>query len=809
MIQFSDLAGITGGKLLQLASNRPVVHLLTDSRRAIPEEGSIFFAIRGERHDGHDYIRGLYEKGVRQFVAERAFHLSNYPSANFLLVNSSVRALQLLAAHHRKQFSLPVVGITGSNGKTIVKEWLYQLLSPEYAVVKNPGSYNSQIGVPLSVWQIRPYHQLGIFEAGISKCHEMQALENIIRPDFGIFTNIGSAHDAGFKSREEKIQEKLALFTHVKKLIYCIDHEDIHRAVMAQNIPACTWGRSAGANLRLIQENDKYFVDFDGNRMPVAFAFADAAGIENAMHCATLMWLLNYEPETIAARIRQLRQIPMRLEVKEGINGCLLVDDAYNNDLAGLQMSLDFLQYQRQHSRRTVILSDLEQTAQSEEAWVKEVADKVTGAGVSRFIGIGPVLSRWPQYFTIPHLFFPTTEDFLTGFNAADFKNETILIKGARAFRFERISAQLQRRVHGTVLEINAAALVANLNFFRSQLRPGTRIMAMVKAFAYGNHSVQVANLLQYHRVDYLGVAYADEGAELRQHNITLPVMVMNPAEESFETLVQHKLEPEVYSMLLLQKLTAFLGGRPMGIHIKLDTGMHRLGFNEDDMPQLASVLKNHPNLQVKSVFSHLSASDNPDQDAFTHQQADRFMRMASALNEVCHTKPLLHLVNTSGILRFPQYHFNMVRLGIGLYGIDPTGTNKLQPVATLKTTVSQVRRVKAGEPVGYSGRGISARDRTIATLAIGYADGFSRAFGNGVGRVLIHDERVPVVGNVCMDMTMVDVTGLDVKEGDEAVIFGEGLPIEEVAASMNTIPYEILTHTSARVKRVLVAEGL
>jgi alanine racemase len=806
---FSELPAITGGKLLQLAADLPVTDLLTDSRKSKNNKGVVFFAIRGERHNGHDFISSLYEQGVRQFIVEVAFDPTNYPEANLLQVASSVTALQQIATAHRKQYHIPIVGITGSNGKTIVKEWLYQMLSPEYAIVKNPGSYNSQIGVPLSVWEIRPWHQLGIFEAGISQPGEMEKLRPIIEPDYGIFTNIGSAHDAGFKDRREKIHEKLLLFSQVKKLIYCADHAQIRKAVQEHQIPGFSWGTTDDADVKLLTSGTEKFIELNGRRTKISFSFDDAAGIENAMHGVALMLAMNYPLQVAAERVGRLRAVPMRLEVKEGINSCLLIDDAYNNDLAGLQMSLDFLQHQPQHNQRTVILSDMEQSGVDDEPLTKEIALKIHQAGVSKFIGIGPALSRFSHFFTMQAKFYRSTEEFLQRTDAGDFRNEVILIKGARTFRFERISARLQRKVHGTVLEINASALVHNLNFFRSHLKNGTRIMAMVKAFAYGNHSVQVANLLQFHRVDYLGVAYADEGAELRHHHITIPVMVMNPAEESFDLLLSHKLEPEVYSVDLLEKLIRFLDGRELAVHIKLDTGMHRLGFSENDMPWLVKLLRANPNLRIKTVFSHLSGSDEPALDKQTHRQAGKFIRMANAILEVCAERPWLHLVNTSGILRFPQYHFDMVRLGIGLYGVDPTAVHALQPVATLKTTVSQVRTVKAGEPVGYSGKGSAAHDRTIATLAIGYADGFARAFGNGTGVVLINGKRAPVVGNVCMDMTMVDVTGIEAKEGDTAVIFGPDLPIEEVAARINTIPYEILTNTSARVKRVMVAEGI
>jgi alanine racemase len=808
-MQFHELPHITGGTWLQRGADGPVEQLLTDSRKAIIRPGTVFFAIRGSRHNGHDYLPDLYKRGVRQFVVEVSVNTQNYPEAGILQVDSAIAALQRIAAHHRKQFDIPVVGITGSNGKTIVKEWLAQLLMPDRAVVKNPGSYNSQIGVPLSVWEMRPHHQIGIFEAGISQPGEMERLEQIIQPTLGIFTCIGPAHDAFFTDREQKITEKLILFKNVQLLVYCTDHENIHRAVRAAGIPVFAWGMQNPAPVQLISVNPLR-VRFQNQELEITFSFTDQASIENAMHCLTLMLALNYPPAVVAERMTKLRQVPMRFEVKEGIHNTILVDDTYNNDLAGLQMSLDFLRHQHAYQKHTVILSDIEQSGLPDKDWVKAVAEKLAGAGIDRFIGIGPVLSRFRSEFAfVPSRFYDSTEEFLHQLHANDFGSEVVLIKGSRASRFERITAALQRRIHGTVLEINAHALVNNLNFFRSRLQPSTKMMVMVKAFAYGSHSVHVANLLQYHRVDYLGVAYADEGAELRQHHINIPIMVMNPSEDSFDLLLAHRLEPEIYSLGMLNKIIAFLDGRTMQIHIKLNTGMHRLGFDREDLNELKEVLRKNPNLQVVSIFSHLSASDRPDRDEQTHRQANRFLQMANDLAAVCGQRPLYHLVNTAGTLRFPEYHFDMVRLGIGLYGIDVLAQYPLQPVATLRTTVSQVRHVPAGETVGYSGMGAAPTDRMIATLAIGYADGFSRRFSNGVGMVLIHGKRVPVVGNVCMDMTMVDVTGLDVREGDTALIFGPDLPIEEVAERIDTIPYEILSQMSSRVKRVMIAESM
>ncbi|QOI96818.1 MAG: bifunctional UDP-N-acetylmuramoyl-tripeptide:D-alanyl-D-alanine ligase/alanine racemase [Flammeovirgaceae bacterium] len=809
-MKFSDLPLITGGTLVSLHRDQALTTLITDSRKAVVAEGSVFFAVSGERHDGHAFVRSVYEAGIRQFVVEHNFDWKNYPSANVLRVTSAVRALQQIAAHHRQQFSLPVIGITGSNGKTIVKEWLYQLLAPDYTIVKNPGSYNSQIGVPLSVWQIEPHHQLGIFEAGISKPGEMEHLEAIIKPTYGIFTTIGSAHDEFFENRQQKINEKLKLFRHVKKLIYSTDYAELHQQIKQDNIPAFSWGTSAEADIPVRKEAGGLSVLWKARWHTIQLPFTDEAGIENAMHGVALLLLLGYELKQIQKRLLLLRSVPMRLEVKEGINNCLIINDAYNNDLAGLQISLDFLAHQRQRSKRTVILSDILQSGLNEEKLAQTIAGKVAASGVQRLIGIGSGLSAHQKYFTIPSVFYSSTEEFISRFSTIPFSDEVVLVKGSRPFQFEKIAALLQRKVHGTVLEIDLGAVVHNLNFFKSKLKAETKLMVMVKALAYGSGSVQLAGLLQYHRVHYLGVAYADEGADLRQNNIVIPIMVMNPSPESFESLMNHKLEPSIYGLPVLKELIRFLNGRPMTIHIKLNTGMHRLGFDEDNLPELLAILAKHDNLNIASVFSHLSGADDEQFDSFTALQAGRFQAMSTKLEQVIKQKPLLHLVNTAGILRFPQYHFDMVRLGIGLYGVEPVAAeSNLKQAVTLKTTISQIRNIKAGESVGYSRKGISDKERTIATIAIGYADGYSRAFGNGKGIVLVNGKRAPVVGNVCMDMTMIDVTGINAREGDNVIIFGNGLPVTEVAERIGTIPYEILTSTSDRVRRVFVAEGI
>jgi alanine racemase len=811
MIHFSQLETITGGTLISVHEVLPITNLVIDSRKAIVNEGTLFFGIIGERNDGHDHLHELYQKGIRQFVVEKEFPKALLSGANVLLVKSSIQALQAITTFHRKQFTIPIIGITGSNGKTIIKEWLYQLLSKEYNIAKNPGSYNSQVGVPLSVWQLQPYHQLGIFEAGISRTGEMQKLQKIINPSIGIFTNVGSAHDEGFANEEEKIREKLTLFKATKILIYCKDQRSVHDAIHAHGLPSLAWSFQQNAAIQIQNKDSHYEVVFDTKQYSFTLAFHDQASIENTFHCIALMLYLGYDQLQIQERITTLRSIPMRLELKEGINQTQVIDDTYNNDLGGLQISLDFLSSQHQKKNKKLILSDIHQSGLSAEELSKRIAEKVNKSNLNFFVGIGAVISKYKHYFTVPAEFYSDTHSFLQQYDSEKFHNEVILVKGARNFEFEKIVAQLQRKVHGTIMEIDLGAMVHNLNFFKSRLKPRTKIMAMVKAFAYGSGSNEVASLLQYHNADYLGVAYADEGVELRKHNITLPIMVMNPSEESFPTIVAYSLEPEVFNFKILQSFLNFLNGRSCKIHIKLDTGMHRLGFDGNDIEALIAILVAHPNVQVASIFSHLAGADERAHDDFSNQQGQRFMAEAEQISNAIGYRPLYHILNSPGILRLPHLQLDMVRLGIGLYGVDPTSENfyQLKPVASLKTIISQIKHINIGESIGYGRSGKADMPMTTATIAIGYADGFNRAFSRGVGEVLINNKRAKVIGNVCMDMTMVDITGIQATEGDEVIIFGKDLPIQEVAAKINTISYEILTNTSERVKRIFVAESI
>jgi alanine racemase len=812
MITFQQVEGITKGKVLSSFKDKIITELTIDSRKASVSEGSLFFAIRGARNDGHDHIQELYNRGVRQFVVERNITFTHFNDVNVLQVKSSVEALQLIAASHRKQFSIPVIGITGSNGKTIIKEWVYQLLSKDYNCIKNPGSYNSQVGVPLSVWQMQPYHQLGIFEAGISREGEMENLQRIINPTLGIFTNIGSAHDEGFQNEKNKIQEKLTLFKNVEKLIYCVDHVAIHNQIAQTNIPTLSWGFTGEPSIKIELLHDSvYSLKYKEHQFELTLAFRDSASIENTFHCVALLIHLNFNQQQIQERINFLQAIPMRLELKEGINQCYLIDDTYNNDLGGLQISLDFLTNQKHKKNKRLILSDIQQSGLAEEELVKKIALLVNSNNLQHFIGIGSSLVKYKHFIEVSGEYFNSTDEFLQNFNIEKLQEEIILIKGARAFQFEKIVAQLQRKVHGTVVEIDLDAMVHNLNYFKSRLAHKTKVMAMVKAFAYGSGSSEVASLLQYHNIDYLGVAYADEGIELRKNNIALPIMVMNPSEESFASIQLYDLEPEIYSFKILDSLLKSLNNKPCKIHIKVDTGMHRLGFEENDADKLIGILLANPQLRVASIFSHLAGADDAIHDDFSKHQAEHFKNFADALSMHLGYKPLYHVLNSSGILRLSQYQFDMVRLGIGLYGVDPTsnGFNELKPVATLKSIISQIKTISPGETIGYGRRGKADKSTTIATIAIGYADGYNRAFSRGVGEVLINGQRAKVIGNVCMDMTMIDITGIDAKEGDEVIIFGKGLPIQEVAAKINTIAYEILTNTSDRVKRVFVAESI
>ena len=812
MFTFSQIAQITGGTVLADNYEGSIETFLTDSRRVFNSRAAVFLAIDGERHDGHAFLQDVYDKGVRQFIIEKKIKFSTeaLQNANVLLVGHAIGALQRIAAAHRRQFEYPVIGITGSNGKTIVKEWLARMLGDEYKIIKSPGSYNSQLGVPLSVLQMTGSFDLAIFETGISKAGEMKNLQKIIAPDIGIYTNIGPAHAEGFESMEQKAMEKWQLFHGAERVVYCADHELIKKTKPA-DIQSFTWGRHAGADVWVLSEEKSAgavtmrLAHMD-RVMEIAIPFSGKAPVENAMHCVTTMISMGITADKIAGALAGLRDVGMRLQLKKGINNCYLINDSYNNDLGGLQVAIDFLKSQSGGSKH-IILSDIMQTG-LEEAGLYEKLNKIlTDNHIDVLTGIGEGFMKNRHIFSVKSTFYPSTERFLQEVSDDDFHNEAILVKGARPFGLEKITNFLSEKVHGTVLEVNLDALNHNLNFYRSKLKNDVKLMVMVKALAYGSGSAEVAHLLEYNRVDYLAVAYPDEGVELRKQGITLPVMVMNMEPESFENIVHYNLEPEVYSLWQLGRLADFVRHRrkKVKVHIKIDSGMHRLGFEGSHIGELIRQLKSNPLMEVASIYSHLAGADEEVHDAFTREQVARFLDMAGTIEKSLKIHALKHILNSAGIVRFAEYQLDMVRLGIGLYGFEANQLEQehLQPISTLKTVISQIKHIKKGETVGYGRKGVVSRDATIATIAIGYADGFSRAFSNGKISLLVNGRRAPVIGNVCMDMSMLDITGIEAHEGDEVIVFGHEPTIKELADAIGTIPYEILTNISSRVTRV------
>lgn len=800
-----------------IVSENTVSMLFTDSRRINNATEALFFALSGRRN-GHEFIAEAYASGVRNFVVKHGSEIK-MPGANFLIVDDVLVALQTLAAYHRNSFGLKVIGITGSNGKTIVKEWLYQLMAADYNVVRNPKSYNSQIGVPLSVWQITDRNDLGIFEAGISTIGEMEKLEAIIKPEIGILTHIGSAHDEGFESRDQKIREKLGLFKNSKLLIHNYDQLiDYTKDIKAERF---SWSQNfKQADLYVFSEtiiSRNYYLraKYKGREIECLVPFSDNASVENAITCWATMLAMDYSPVEADKRIERLAPVSMRLELKNGINDCSIIDDTYNSDIQSLEIALNFLNQQNQHQKKTLILSDIFQSGLEEDVLYKQIADLISAKKIDKFIGVGDALFNNQQYINVAaKYFYNDTADLLKDLGKLNLRNEDILIKGSRSFEFERVSRALVQKGHETVLEINLNTLLSNLNFYKSKLKPGVKIMAMVKAFSYGSGTFEVANMLQYNKVDYLAVAYIDEGIALRQGGITLPIMILNPEVSAFDKIDEYKLEPVIYSFGLFDDFIKYLQSAGLvnyPIHLKIDTGMHRLGFEDYEVETLCDLLEANRYVRIKSIFSHLVASEASQHDEFTLKQVLKFDKAYKQIEETLGYKPIKHISNTAGIIRWPTIQYDMVRLGIGLYGIDsavPASQNELQPIAGLKTSISQVKKILAGDTIGYSRNGSLVKDGKIATVRIGYADGYLRAFGNGVGKMMIKGVLVPTVGNISMDMCMLDVSTIpDVREGDEVIVFNQELRIEELATQIGTIPYEILTNVSQRVKRVYFYE--
>lgn len=797
-----------------------IAFILTDSRSLCFPEETLFFALQTNRNDGHKYIPELYQRGVRNFVVtdvptDRA---ETYPDANFLKVSNTLKALQRLAERHRDEFDIPVVGITGSNGKTMVKEWLYQLLSPEMFVTRSPRSYNSQIGVPLSVWLMDEHTQVGIFEAGISKPGEMAALRAIIRPTIAVLTKLGTAHQENFSSMEAKCREKLVLFHDARTVVYDADDAIVRRIVSETDIQGETiaWSRrdkNAAFYVSEVKKEDAMSVVsyiYKGVAGRYSLPFIDAASVSNSIICAVVALQLGLSRDALDRRMRLLEPVAMRLEVKEGQHGCTLINDSYNSDINSLDIALDFMNRRPDHKgrRHTLILSDIYQSGKASRELYKEVSDLALKRDVEKFIGIGPQLCAQAEEIQLPEkFFFHTVEQFIHSEVFRSLHNEVILLKGARKFGFDQVTELLVKKVHETILEVNLNNVVENLNHYRSFLKPTTKLVCMIKADAYGSGSVEIAKTLQDHRVDYLAVAVADEGVTLRRNGITANVMIMNPEMTAFKTMFDYDLEPEVYSFRLLEALIRAAekeGITDYPVHVKLDTGMHRLGFDPTaDMKRLIDRLKHQNAIIPRSVFSHFVGSDSDAFDDFSARQFALFDAGSKQLQAAFSHKILRHMDNSAGIEHFPERQMDMCRLGLGLYGVDPRTNAMLQNVSTLKTTILQMHSVKAGETVGYSRKGVIEHDSLIAAIPIGYADGLDRRLGNRRCYCLVNGKKAPYVGNICMDVAMIDVTGIDCREGDSVEIFGDHLPVTVLSDVLETIPYEVLTGVSTRVKRV------
>ena len=810
-------------------SDAQIRWLLTDSRSLCFPEETLFFALRTKRNDGHRYLDELYRRGVRNFVVEQVpeTYATSYAGANFLRVPQTLAALQRLAERHRDEFSIPIVGITGSNGKTMVKEWLFQLLLPSQKIVRSPRSYNSQIGVPLSVWLLNEQTEIGIFEAGISQPGEMAVLHDIIQPTIGVLTSLGTAHQENFRTMEEKCMEKLELMHNTKALVYSSDNDTVSRCIrrMQYQGEKIAWSQCDEKAALFVKSITNSQTDgmtttidyvFKGTPATFTIPFIDEASAFNAITCAAIALYLGLTPEQLATRMARLEPVAMRLEVKQGLRGCTLINDTYNSDVNSLDIALDFMNRrnssQTASSSRTLILSDIYQSGLPAETLYTDVNTLLNKRGVDKLIGIGPDISSQAACFTVAKkMFFDNTAQFLQSAAFQQLHDETILLKGARHFGFEHIGELLEQKVHETILEVNLSAVVSNLNHYRSLLHPDTKMVCMVKANAYGAGAIEISKTLQEHRADYLAVAVADEGAALRKAGITANIMVMNPEMTAFKTIFDYDLEPEIYSFRLLDAF--IMAARREGItgwpvHIKLDTGMHRLGFNveqPDETDALIERLLHQQAVIPRSVFSHFVGSDSNTFDDFSAHQFQLFDKASRRLQAAFSHKILRHIDNTAGMEHFPDRQLDMCRLGIGLYGVDPLSEDHtpLKCVSTLKTTILQLRHVKAGDSIGYSRRTILDRDSLIAAIPIGYADGLNRRLGNRNGYCLINGQRAPYVGNICMDVTMVDVTGIDCHEGDSVEIFGEGLPVSVLSNQLQTIAYEVFTGVSDRVKRV------
>lgn len=795
-----------------------IIELAIDSRKVIRAEHTLFFAIETEKNDGHLYVRSLYQLGVRNFVITKVMNdFAQCIEANFLFVEDSLEALQQLAQKYRQQFHYPVIGITGSNGKTIVKEWLSMILSEKYRVVKSPDSYNSRIGVPLSVWNMSADHDIAVFEAGISRPNEMRTLADIIDPTIGILTNIGAAHAQFFPNNNRKIIEKLKLFQHVEVLIYHNDNEELNMILQLpeyEGIRKVSWGNAHSTYPVQMHAapTEGTMITIDGFDYTVPFI--DSASLENATHVIVTLLVVGFKPEEINSQLHRLTHISMRLEILQGANHSVIINDTYSLDINSLSAALNFMDTQTQLAKKTLVISDFEQVGNLTEADFQHLNQELHHHHITKLVAVGSSFAHHRDMFDLDEvLCYPNTEMLLEHISDLRISYEIVLIKGARNFHFEQVVKALQHKTHLTIMQVNLPALAYNLNYHRNRLRPDTKMVAMVKASSYGLGDVELVNTLVDQGVDYLAVAYTDEGVRLRKRRINTPIIVLGAEAHSFEVMVNHQLEPEIFNFFYLQQLEEVLARHPeisqFNIHIKVDTGMHRLGFDLQDLPQLIEVVKRNPKLHIASVFSHLAAAEDPAEDAFTRRQIALFGRMTDVLCSAFDYKILRHILNSAGIIRFPEAQFDMVRLGIQLYGCSeiPEMTTQLHNVVTLKTVITQIKNIPAGESIGYNRSWHLQRDTQVAIIPIGYADGYPRELSNGYGKVIVQGQKVPIIGKICMDMCMLDITGLRLHEGDEVVVYGEGNTVSEMAEAAKLISYELLTRISQRVPRVYVQE--
>ncbi len=799
-----------------------IKHILIDSRQLMEPSLSVFVALTSDRNDAHQYIYGLCQKGVKTFIVSHIPQncVGLQDDVCFLIVENPSIALQKLATFHRQQFAFPVIGVTGSNGKTIVKEWLYQLLKTDYSIVRSPKSYNSQVGVPLSVWQLNEKHTLGIFEAGISEVGEMNVLSEIIKPTVGVFTSLGTAHDEGFKNSTQKLTEKLKLFSNCETVIVnALSFKNEHVELLNKQVFLIS--KNEKATLQIIEVENLFthsviIAKYKGENISITISFTDSASVDNAITCWAVLLYLNYSQQEIEKRMLLLQAVAMRLELKLGSNNCVLINDFYNSDINALEIALHHQKQQHRGGQKVVILSDIEQSGKLSWELYEHVAKLMAQFHIDCLIGIGKEISSQKQLFAVGSHFFENTIAFISESKVnseLQFHNAIILLKGARSYGFETISKFLQQKSHDTILEINLNRLVHNLNFYRAQITSDTKLMCMVKAMGYGSGSAEIAFTLQHHHADYLAVAYADEGVELRRAGIHLPIMVMSPEESSYDDMIEYRLEPELYSFKVakefLQVLQQKAVAEPYPIHIKLDTGMKRLGFEKHEIEELCAFLKEESLFYVKSIFSHLVASDDATFDDFTNTQIELFDGLANQIEKKIGYKAIKHICNSGAITRLKNAHYNMVRLGIGLYGVGFNSIEKqnLENISSLKTRISQIKQLEVGDTAGYNRKGVATKKMKIATIPIGYADGFSRKLGNGNFSVYLNNHTCKTFGNICMDMCMVDVTDIPCKEGDEVIVFDNDEQLMALSKAMDTIPYEVLTGISSRVKRVYVQE--